>query len=302
MSLTRASLKNCYCVPTVILALCFVSVKRFELCVKLCNCLVGSCSCTCRSVSHETDSSNFWTKVVEVLPACEEAGRSFSALLGGLRYIVKLKMINGPNYLRKLWWSKEKKMVRTPCRTRCTASYSCFRLQDCPLRSCGKFLNLALISAAVKAHTSTGNRDFLSGSARGCLVSSVCLFQCFLRCVGKAGSFELYSLECGMIFLFFFPSIFEQKQILIHVSVLVKTERHLEANVDACVCVCAHPSPEGVMRSKRRCVLAKKQPYSGDEWCSGADTDDEDKPHTAAQRESRLHPSSLTIEWSTWSN
>lgn len=41
------------------------------------------------------------------------------------------------------------------------------------------------------------------------------------------------------------------------------------------------------MRSKRRCVLEKKQPYSGDEWCSGPDTEeDEDKPHTALHRES----------------
>lgn len=44
---------------------------------------------------------------------------------------------------------------------------------------------------------------------------------------------------------------------------------------------------EGVMRSKRRCVLEKKQPYSGDEWCSGPDTEeDEDKPHTATLRKS----------------
>ncbi|XP_010899589.3 B-cell CLL/lymphoma 9-like protein isoform X2 [Esox lucius] len=43
---------------------------------------------------------------------------------------------------------------------------------------------------------------------------------------------------------------------------------------------------EGVMRSKRRCVLEKKQPYSGDEWCSGPDTEEEDdKPHTVAHRE-----------------
>ncbi|XP_023206977.1 B-cell CLL/lymphoma 9-like protein [Xiphophorus maculatus] len=41
---------------------------------------------------------------------------------------------------------------------------------------------------------------------------------------------------------------------------------------------------EGVMRSKRRCVLTKKQPYSGDEWCSGPDTDDEDKPRSGSQR------------------
>lgn len=39
------------------------------------------------------------------------------------------------------------------------------------------------------------------------------------------------------------------------------------------------------MRSKRRCVLEKKQPYSGDEWCSGPDTEDEDKPHAAMLRE-----------------
>ncbi|XP_074535848.1 B-cell CLL/lymphoma 9-like protein isoform X1 [Halichoeres trimaculatus] len=46
---------------------------------------------------------------------------------------------------------------------------------------------------------------------------------------------------------------------------------------------------EGVMRSKRRCVLEKKQPYSGDEWCSGPDTEeDEDKPRTAAPRECGL--------------
>ena len=53
------------------------------------------------------------------------------------------------------------------------------------------------------------------------------------------------------------------------------------------VMMCLHHSPEGVMRSKRRCVLEKKQPYSGDEWCSGPDTEeDEDKPHTTAHRES----------------
>ncbi|KAL0972686.1 hypothetical protein UPYG_G00193460 [Umbra pygmaea] len=43
---------------------------------------------------------------------------------------------------------------------------------------------------------------------------------------------------------------------------------------------------EGVMRSKRRCVLEKKQPYSGDEWCSGPDTEeDDDKPQTVSHRE-----------------
>ncbi|XP_054853665.1 B-cell CLL/lymphoma 9-like protein isoform X2 [Eublepharis macularius] len=30
-------------------------------------------------------------------------------------------------------------------------------------------------------------------------------------------------------------------------------------------------------RSKRRCVLERKQPYSGDEWCSGPDSEDEEK-------------------------
>ncbi|KAG9341482.1 hypothetical protein JZ751_019293 [Albula glossodonta] len=39
---------------------------------------------------------------------------------------------------------------------------------------------------------------------------------------------------------------------------------------------------EGVMRSKRRCVLEKKQPYSGDEWYSGGETEeDEEKPAAA---------------------
>ncbi|CAB1349378.1 unnamed protein product [Coregonus sp. 'balchen'] len=43
---------------------------------------------------------------------------------------------------------------------------------------------------------------------------------------------------------------------------------------------------EGVMRSKRRCVLEKKQPYSGDEWCSGPDTEEEeDKPQPATHCE-----------------
>lgn len=39
------------------------------------------------------------------------------------------------------------------------------------------------------------------------------------------------------------------------------------------------------MRSKRRCVLERKQPYSGDEWCSGAETEEEDeKPLSATHR------------------
>ncbi len=53
------------------------------------------------------------------------------------------------------------------------------------------------------------------------------------------------------------------------------------------VLMCVYYPLEGVMRSKRRCVLEKKQPYSGDEWCSGPDTEeDEDKPHTATHRKS----------------
>ncbi|XP_069470505.1 B-cell CLL/lymphoma 9-like protein isoform X2 [Ambystoma mexicanum] len=31
-------------------------------------------------------------------------------------------------------------------------------------------------------------------------------------------------------------------------------------------------------RSKRRCVLERKQPYSGDEWCSGPDSEEDEKP------------------------
>lgn len=41
---------------------------------------------------------------------------------------------------------------------------------------------------------------------------------------------------------------------------------------------------EGIIRSKRRCVLEKKQPYSGDEWCSGAESEEEEeKPLTTTQ-------------------
>uniref|UniRef100_A0A8D0GI23 BCL9 like n=1 Tax=Sphenodon punctatus TaxID=8508 RepID=A0A8D0GI23_SPHPU len=35
---------------------------------------------------------------------------------------------------------------------------------------------------------------------------------------------------------------------------------------------------EAAPRSKRRCVLERKQPYSGDEWCSGPDSEEDDKP------------------------
>nr|XP_032820345.1 B-cell CLL/lymphoma 9-like protein [Petromyzon marinus] len=37
-----------------------------------------------------------------------------------------------------------------------------------------------------------------------------------------------------------------------------------------------------VSRGKRKCVLEKKTPYSGDEWCSGPDSDADDKPFLAA--------------------
>ncbi|XP_044279603.1 B-cell CLL/lymphoma 9-like protein [Varanus komodoensis] len=39
---------------------------------------------------------------------------------------------------------------------------------------------------------------------------------------------------------------------------------------------------EAAPRSKRRCVLERKQPYSGDEWCSGADSEEEEKPLSSA--------------------
>ncbi|XP_036380869.1 B-cell CLL/lymphoma 9-like protein isoform X2 [Megalops cyprinoides] len=53
---------------------------------------------------------------------------------------------------------------------------------------------------------------------------------------------------------------------------------------------------EGVMRSKRRCVLEKKQPYTGDEWCSGADTEeDDDKPPAASHRPGQPLPGPSTV-------
>lgn len=60
---------------------------------------------------------------------------------------------------------------------------------------------------------------------------------------------------------------------------------------------CMHVE-EGVTRSKRRCVLEKKQPYSGDEWCSGPDTeDDEVKPHPTTQRQSKITNISFAVLW-----
>ncbi|KAM3923378.1 B-cell CLL/lymphoma 9-like protein [Leptodactylus fuscus] len=37
------------------------------------------------------------------------------------------------------------------------------------------------------------------------------------------------------------------------------------------------PKGEAPPRSKRRCVLERKQPYSGDEWCSGPDSEEDEK-------------------------
>ncbi|KYO43092.1 B-cell CLL/lymphoma 9-like protein isoform A [Alligator mississippiensis] len=42
------------------------------------------------------------------------------------------------------------------------------------------------------------------------------------------------------------------------------------------------PKGEVAPRSKRRCVLERKQPYSGDEWCSGPDSEEDDKPVSSA--------------------
>lgn len=48
---------------------------------------------------------------------------------------------------------------------------------------------------------------------------------------------------------------------------------------------------EGIMRSKRRCVLERKQPYSGDEWCSGPETEeDEEKPQTIHREKAIVGP------------
>ncbi|KAE8592416.1 hypothetical protein XENTR_v10018750 [Xenopus tropicalis] len=44
-----------------------------------------------------------------------------------------------------------------------------------------------------------------------------------------------------------------------------------------------HPKGELPSRSKRRCVLERKQPYSGDEWCSGADSEEDEKTHAVTR-------------------
>uniref|UniRef100_A0A5F8H353 BCL9 like n=1 Tax=Monodelphis domestica TaxID=13616 RepID=A0A5F8H353_MONDO len=49
-------------------------------------------------------------------------------------------------------------------------------------------------------------------------------------------------------------------------------------------------------RSKRRCVLERKQPYSGDEWCSGPDSDDDDKPIGATHNCNVADPGMATTQ------
>lgn len=48
---------------------------------------------------------------------------------------------------------------------------------------------------------------------------------------------------------------------------------------------CPSCPAEVAPRSKRRCVLERKQPYSGDEWCSGPDSEEDDKPIGATHSE-----------------
>ncbi|XP_029428691.1 B-cell CLL/lymphoma 9-like protein isoform X2 [Rhinatrema bivittatum] len=51
---------------------------------------------------------------------------------------------------------------------------------------------------------------------------------------------------------------------------------------------------EVVPRTKRRCVLEKKQPYSGDEWCSGPDSEEEEKPISSAHNCNAADPAMST--------
>ncbi|XP_063799563.1 B-cell CLL/lymphoma 9-like protein isoform X4 [Pseudophryne corroboree] len=50
-------------------------------------------------------------------------------------------------------------------------------------------------------------------------------------------------------------------------------------------------------RSKRRCVLERKQPYSGDEWCSGPDSEEDEKslvvPHNCNAGDSVMSASTI---------
>lgn len=91
-------------------------------------------------------------------------------------------------------------------------------------------------------------------------------------------------------------SSFEQSSLLL-LNMAEKTQYHGNGSFKHCkdtfIAILSHLvltplcSSVSVLRSKRRCVLEKKQPYSGDEWCSGPDTEeDDDKPQTAMHRES----------------
>ncbi|XP_075046588.1 B-cell CLL/lymphoma 9-like protein isoform X2 [Mixophyes fleayi] len=59
------------------------------------------------------------------------------------------------------------------------------------------------------------------------------------------------------------------------------------------------PEPKGELapRSKRRCVLERKQPYSGDEWCSGPDSEEDEKtlvvPHNCNAGDSVMSASTV---------
>jgi len=54
-------------------------------------------------------------------------------------------------------------------------------------------------------------------------------------------------------------------------SLLVSHTDELKST-DGYVCVCTDSS-----RVKRMCVAERRQPYSGADWCSGAESDEDDK-------------------------
>ncbi|KAM9452259.1 B-cell CLL/lymphoma 9-like protein isoform 2-T2 [Salvelinus alpinus] len=87
------------------------------------------------------------------------------------------------------------------------------------------------------------------------------------------------------------PGLKAVSQSVSGVGGMMKTKRERSVSMDSgeqrdTITPVQEPdAKEGVMRSKRRCVLEKKQPYSGDEWCSGPSTEEEeDKPHPATHR------------------
>ena len=49
------------------------------------------------------------------------------------------------------------------------------------------------------------------------------------------------------------------------------------------------------MRSKRRCVLEKKQPYSGDEWCSGPESEEEEEKPPSTTHSEFSHPQKQAV-------